>query len=149
MNKKIVVLILVIFCILATIVMSIFGKVPEDSSRTPVESIEFIDPTKTNNKCEINEDGDKIIYIEKGTVEYQVNYIINPSNASELTVYFEIINGKEYASINETGLITFEKEYTVTVKIWSNYYDNKTDTVIIEFGGDNISIIPPTVDPFA
>lgn len=149
MNKKIVILILAIFCIIATIVMSVFGKIPEDTTRNAVESIEFVDPTKADGKCELNEDGEKIIYIERGTTEYQINYIINPTDASELDVYFEIINGKQYASINETGFIVFEKEYTITVKIWSNYYDNKTDTVIIEFGGEITSVIPPTVDPFA
>lgn len=149
MNKKIVVLILAVFCIIATIVMSVFGKVPEDSSRTPVESIEFIDPTKEEGKCDLNSDGEKIIYLEKGTLEYKVNYVINPNNATETEVYFEIINGKEYASIDESGLVVFEKEYAITIKIWSNYFDNQTDTVILEFGGGNTSIIPPDVDPFA
>jgi hypothetical protein len=149
MNKKVVAMLLVVFCIIATIVISVFGKLPEDSYRTAVESIEFIDPTQEDDKCKLNSDGDKIIEIPVGTKEYQINYIINPSDATELDVTFVIINGAEYAEISKEGLITFTKEYSITVKIYSNFFDNKTDEVIILFGGDNVSIIPPDGNPFA
>lgn len=149
MNKKVVVMILVVFCILATIIISVFGKMPEDSYRTAVESIEFIDPSKPDGKCDLNSDGEKLIYIEKGTKEYQLNYIINPTDATEQNVSFVIINGAEYSSVSEDGIVTFEKEYAVTIKIYSNFFDNETDIVIIDFGGGNTSIVPPTEDPFA
>lgn len=148
MNKKIVVMLLVVFCIIATILISVFGKVPEDSSRTPVESIEFIDPAKSDGKCMLNSDGEKIIYIEKGTSEYQLCYVINPNEASEKEVKFVIINGAEYATLTEEGLLVFEKEYSVTIKIYSNFYDNKTDTVIVDFGGGTTSVIPTEDNPF-
>ena len=44
MNKKIVTLLLVIFSMIAAVIVSVFGKVPEDTTRVAVESISFIDP---------------------------------------------------------------------------------------------------------
>ena len=149
MNKKIVVLILFIFCLIATILISVYGKVPEDSSRTPVESIEFIDPTTDDGECKLNSSGEKIIEIETGTTEYQLNYKINPDYATEQNVTFVIINGAEFATISETGLITFTSEYSITVRIYSNFYDNKTDVVIIDFVGEKGEVIDPTDNPFA
>ena len=148
MNKKVVVLLLAVFCIIATIVMSVFGKVPEDTYRTAVETIEFVDPTQEDDKCKVNSEGEKVIEIPMGTTEYQLKYVINPSDATELDVTFVIINGAEFAQVSEEGLVTFNKEYSITVKIYSNFYDNKTDEVIIVFGGDNVSVIPPGHNPF-
>ena len=142
-------MLLVVFCVIATIVISVFGKLPEDSYRTAVETIEFIDPTQEDDKCKLNSEGDKVIEIPVGTKEYKLNYIINPSDATELDVTFLIITGSEYAEVNDEGLITFNKEYSITVKIYSNFYDNKTDEVIILFGGENVEVIPPDGDIFA
>ena len=149
MNKKIVVMILFVFCLIATILISVFGKLPEDASRTPVESIEFIDPTTEDGKCKLTSDGDKLIEVIFGTTEYQLNYKINPDFATEQDVKFVIVNGADYATVSDTGLVTFEKEYSITVKIYSNFFDNKTDEVIIEFVGEKIEVIDPTIDPFA
>ena len=149
MNKKIVVLFLFIFCLIATILISVYGKMPEDSSRTPVQSIEFIDPETEDGECKLTSDGNKIIEIETGTTEYQLNYRINPDYATEQTVTFVIINGAEFATISETGLITFTSEYSITVRIYSNFYDNKTDVVIIDFVGEKIEVIDPGKNPFA
>ena len=149
MNKKIVVLFLFIFCLVATILISVYGKMPEDSSRTPVESIEFVDPTTDDGECKLTSDGNKIIEIETGTTEYQLNYRINPDYATEKNVTFVIINGAEFATISETGLITFTSEYSITIRIYSNFYDNKTDVVIIDFVGEKIEIIDPDKNPFA
>ena len=149
MNKKVVVMLLAVFCIIATIVMSVFGKLPEDAYRTPVQYIEFVDPTQEDGKCKVNSDEEKIIEIPFGTTEYQLNYFINPTDATELNVTFSIINGAEYAEVSQEGLITFNQEYSITVRIYSNFYDNKMDDVIILFGGDNVSVIPPDENPFA
>lgn len=151
MNKKVIILILAVFCIISTILVSVFGKIPEDNARIAVESISFIDPTKEDNQCQVNENGTKIIYIERGITEYQLQYVINPTDASEQEVYFELYsnsNVAEIAKVSETGLITFYHEAAVTVQIFSNTYDFKKDIVIIDFKGPGHTVVPDDDDPF-
>jgi hypothetical protein len=146
MNKKVIVLITAITCCLLIILVSVLGAVPEDSYRTPVSSIEFTDITKEDLKCELTNEGEKIIGIARGTKEYQLTYQINPTEATEKEVYFFLMCDESVATVNELGVITFHKEITVTAKIVSNYLDFKIDYVIIEFRGNIQSDI--TDNPF-
>jgi hypothetical protein len=88
MNKKIIVLLLVVFCLASTIIISVFGKLPEDSSIISVNAIMFVDTSKEDGMCEVNEEGYKVISLEKGTVEYQLEWLINPSEATDQSVSF-------------------------------------------------------------
>lgn len=148
MNKKIVFLLVAVFSILFVIIVSVFGKVPDNGSRVPVQSIIFVDNSTDDGFCKTNDNGEKIIYIQRGTAEYQLEYLINPEAASEKEVTFQIISGGDNASVDENGLITFNYEATITVKIYSNMIDFKSDIVIIEFKGNNSSVIPGEDDPF-
>ena len=67
MNKKIIILITVLFCLMSTILVSLIGKVPEDDSVVRVNAIMFVDNSTDDGLCEENEEGYKIIHIEKGT----------------------------------------------------------------------------------
>lgn len=146
MNKKVVTLIAAITCCLIIVLVSILGDVPEDTYRTPVTSIEFTDVTKAEGVCDLTEKGEKIIGIARETTEYQLTYRINPTEATDKEVYFFLMCDESVATVNETGLITFFKEVTITAKIVSNYNDFKIDYVIIEFTGNNSSIV--TDNPF-
>ena len=146
MNKKIIVLLLVVFCLASTIVISIFGKVPEDSGRVAVNAIMFVDNSTEDGLCVENADGYKTISIKRWTETYQLEWLINPSQATEQDVTFQVVNGQDYATVNETGLVTFTMELPVTVKIYSNMTDFKTDVVILTFVGNQDIIIPD--DPF-
>ena len=146
MNKKIVTLIAAITCCLIILLVSILGAVPEETYRTAVESIEFTDASKVDGVCELTENDEKIIGIERGTTQYQLTYIINPTEATEKEVYFFLMCDESVATVTETGLITFFKEVTITAKIVSNYNDFKIDYVIIEFRGTIDSEI--TDNPF-
>ena len=156
MNKKIIVLLLVVFCLASTIIISVFGKLPEDSSIISVNAIMFVDTSKEDGMCEVNEEGYKVISLEKGTVEYQLEWLINPSEATDQSVSFQIVNGQENATISETGLISFlyniedESEFwaPITVKIYSNPLDFKTDVVIVNFVGKQGSVVGPDDNPF-
>lgn len=143
MNKKIVTLLLVIFSMIAAVIVSVFGKVPEDTTRVAVESISFIDPSKEDGQCAVNNDGEKVILIPRGTTTYQLEYIINPHDATELDVTFMIVSDEEHAEVSETGLLTFINEYIIRVRIYSNPLDFKFDTVLIDFSGDSDTIIDP------
>lgn len=146
MNKKIVTLILVIFSIIAAVVISVFGKVPEDTTRITVESISFIDPFKADLQCDVNNEGEKVILIPKGTTTYQLQYLINPSDATDQEVRFVVESGDEHATVSETGLVTFNSEYMIRVRVFANVQDHmKFDTVIIDFSGGGTDT---PIDPF-
>lgn len=148
MNKKIIVLLITVFSIIFVIAVSVFGKVPELDSRVPVQSIMFVDSSTEDGFCEVTEDGIKIIYLSRGTKEYQLEYLINPADATEQDVSFQILSGQEFASVTEDGLLTFSQEVPITVKIYSNLLDFKSDIVVIEFKGNTSTIIPDEEDPF-
>lgn len=147
MNKKTVSLILLVCCLLLIIVVSVLGKVPENSSKVSVDSIEFIDSSTEDGLCKVNDENMKIIGIPHGTKTYQLEYVINPSDATEKDVYFYVMSDSSIATVDKNGLVTFHKETSITVKIVSNFTDNKTDFVIIEFTGNQSEEI--TENPFA
>lgn len=147
MNKKTVSLILTVCCLLLIIVISVLGKVPDDSSKVHVESIEFVDSRNEDGKCKVNDEDKKIIELARGTLTYQLEYVLNPAEPTEKDVYFFIMGDDSIATVDENGLVTFHKETSITIKIVSNYTDNKTDFVIIEFTGNNSEEI--TGNPFA
>lgn len=147
MNKKTVSLILAVCCLSLIIIVSVLGKAPESSSKVSVESIEFVDSRNEDGLCKVNDENKKIISIPYGTETYQLEYVINPTEATEKDVYFFIMGDDSIATVDEYGLITFHKETSITVKIVSNYTDNKTDFVIIEFTGTQSEDV--TDNPFA
>ena len=147
MNKKTVSLILTVCCLILIIVISVLGKVPEDSAKIRVESIEFVDSRNDDGKCKVNEDGTKLLEIPRGTLSYQLEYVLNPAEPTEKDVHFFIMGDDSIATVDENGLITFHIEASITVKIVSNYTDNKMDFVIIDFTGSINSEI--TQNPFA
>ena len=55
---------------LAVVAIGVFGKVPDPSSIIAVEEIAFLDRSRQEEdfECERNEDGEKIIYIERGKI---------------------------------------------------------------------------------
>ena len=134
MNKKTVSLILALFCFLLIIVVSVLGKIPENPSKIHVESIEFVDSRNEDGKCKVNDEGTKIIEIERGTLTYQIEYVLNPAEPTEKDVYFSV-SDETIATVDSNGLITFHQEESITVRINSNFTDYKEDLVIIEFTG--------------
>jgi hypothetical protein len=147
MNKKIVAIFLFVFCVIAVVAIGVFGKVPDPASIISVEEIIFLDRSRheDNFECELNEDGEKVIYIQRGNDTYQLDWQFNPENATDITVSFIKIAGSDFFDIDANGLITFKKEVAITVKIQSNLKDLKSDIVNIEFIGNPSS---DEEDPF-
>jgi len=110
MSKKNIVLILVLACFLTIMSISIWGKLPELSSRIPVTEIQIND---SNNQLitDINDSSlkEKKVtlngndYKDQDVVDYYFSVCVLPSNATELAVTYSILdnNYEEYVSINE------------------------------------------------
>jgi hypothetical protein len=141
MNKKTVTLIAAIFCCFIIILVSYIGAVSEDEYIIKVNKLEFTDISRVDGVCQKNEDGEKIIYIERGTTEYQLTYLLDPIDATDLDIKFTLISVDEsLAEIDhETGLITFHKEVAVTAKITNMVGANQSDFVTIEFTGNIVN----------
>jgi len=139
MNKKTIIFFLFIFCLLSTIAMSIWGKVPDPTSIN-VTDVVFTDMSRAANnyECELNDDDEKIIYLARGTKTYQLTWQILPFDASDESVSFQSSN-IEVATVNETGLVTILQEYTFEITIYSNLKDAKSDRVNIDFTGQIIT----------
>ncbi len=79
------------------------------------------------------EGGQTLINIPGGTLQLQA--IINPADASDQSVTWEVINGTGEAEISPTGLLTAISEGTVTVRATANDGTGISTTleIIIEF----------------
>ena len=121
MNKKLIVLILFIFLLLSTVVISILGKNP-DPPIVRVDSISFY-PNEGDN-YEIVDD---ILIVtiditdlekenDKYVIKYQLNCIVTPENAANKIILYNIYNtsDKQYASVSSDGLVTIERDSKVS-----------------------------------
>lgn len=141
MNKKIIFLFLFICCILSTIAISVWGKVPESDGTIKVSQVEILDPTKEDQKCEINDEGNKIIIIkakEGETLQYQLLAIVHPEDATDQKLIYTIRGSG--ATIDENGLITFTTLNSIRVLVRSN--NGQNDEVIIEIDKDISDDVP-------
>lgn len=115
MNKKIIVLILFIFLLLSTIIISIFGKNPDP----PIIRVEQVTFTPNNGDVYEYVDGVFIVTIDitdlskeddKYIVTYQMNTVVYPSDATNQVVNYSLYNSgdKEVLHIDPTGMVTLE-----------------------------------------
>ena len=79
MNKKILILLALAFSALSIMLIAVWGTLPENTNRIPVETISF---TEYDG---VNEDGDKLKdvtgIVTENKLTYILNYTINPENA--------------------------------------------------------------------
>ena len=121
MNKKLIILILFVFLLLSTVVISILGKNP-DPPIIRVDHITFI-PNEDDTFEYV--DGVLIVTIDvtdlekendKYVVTYQLNCEVSPSDAANKTLRYNLYNSsdKQYASISSDGLVTIERDSKVS-----------------------------------
>ena len=87
----------------------------------------------------------------EGTVGTKASDIVIEKVLNGGQEYFDtdiVVNGQDYATVSKTGLVTFTMEYPVTVKIYSNMTDFKSDVVILTFEGNQSVVVPDDEDPF-
>ena len=137
MNKKIVALFLFVFCVIAVVAIGVFGKVPDPASIIRVEEIYFIDPSRPEHdfECELNDDGEQVIYIQRGNKTHQLYWQTKPEKATDQSGRSVKMANGGFFEVDDNGLITFTEEASMTIKIQSNIKDLKSDIVNIEFIG--------------
>ena len=113
MNKKIVVMLTALLCVLSVIMVSIFGQIPNFDMNVLVEEITidgYIDSTGVLQPCETNEKGEKFISlesIEPGETVIVLEWTVNPKNASNPDIYFNTDAKDGVISISDQGIISF------------------------------------------
>lgn len=117
MNKKIVIMLTAVICVVSVVLISIFGQVPNFQTNVLVKSITiegYLDKNGNVIPCEKNNSGEDIIWLDKieaGETTIVLKWKINPENASNPDVYFTTGIDDGSIVVSDQGIVTF---YTST-----------------------------------
>ena len=122
MNKRVVFIIVLIECVLAVLLISIFGQAIFNAVNTVVVQevyFTYADGTKI-------EDGKTLsVELSDSKMDYQLYWEILPDNASNQKVTFTA-SKPDKVEVNAAGVVTFYDEVSVTIIIHTedgNHYD--------------------------
>ena len=126
MNKKVVFLVVLLECILAIFIVSIFGHAIEDSRRQILcQDIYFVDANG-----EKIEDGEMIEYELLGSdINYQLYWVMETDKTSNKEVVFESSNA--LVKVNSEGLVMFIEEVPVVITVRAVDGSGKSDSVTL------------------
>ena len=138
MNKKVVFLVVLLECILAIFVVSVFGHAIEDSRRQILcQDIYFVDA-----HGEKIEDGEMIKYsISDANMTYQLHWVMETSETSNKEVVFETDN--PLVKVSSDGLVTFlddGQDVVIVVKAIDGSGKMDSITLVPIRGGGNVEI---------
>lgn len=127
MNKKVVFLVVLLECILAIFVVSIFGHAIEDARKQILcQDIYFV-----NDSGEKIEDGEMIEFSVSDTnMSYQLHWIMVAKDTSNKEVVFES-SDPDAVKVNSLGLVTFFDEVDVVITIRVIDGSGKTDSITL------------------
>ena len=126
MNKKVVFLVVLLECILAIFIVSIFGHAIEDSRRQILcQDIYFVDANG-----EKIEDGEMIEYELVGSdINYQLYWVMETDKTSNKEVTFESSNS--LVKVNSEGLVMFIEEVPVVITVRAVDGSGKSDSITL------------------
>ena len=126
MNKKVVFLVVLLECILAIFIVSIFGHAIEDSRRQILcQDIYFVDANG-----EKIEDGEMIEYSLVGSdINYQLYWVMETDKTSNKEVVFESSNA--LVKVNSVGLVTFLDDVAAVITVRTIDGSGKTDSITL------------------
>ena len=126
MNKKVVFLVVLLECILAIFIVSIFGHAIEDSRRQILcQDIYFVDANG-----EKIEDGEMIEYELVGSdINYQLYWVMETDKTSNKEVVFE--SSTALVKVNSEGLVMFIEEVPVVITVRAVDGSGKSDSITL------------------
>ena len=126
MNKKVVFLVVLLECILAVFIVSVFGHAIEDSRRQILcETLYFVD--ESGEKIA---DGEMIEFkLTDANMSYQLHWVMETDKTSNKEVVFESDN--PLVKVNSLGLVTFLDEVSVVITIRAIDGSGKTDSITL------------------
>ena len=127
MSKKIVFLIVLIECILAVLLIGVFGgAIFSAINKKPVTDLYFTDKDGVKIEDNINLE----VELTDSNIDVQLYWVVIPDDASEQKVSFTS-SKPDVAIVSESGLVTFFEDESVTITVQALDGSNKTDTIII------------------
>ena len=126
MNKKVVFLVVLLECILAIFIISVFGRAIEDARRQILcQDLYFV--TETGEKVE---DGEMIEYkLTDSNISYQLYWVMETGETSNKEVEFE--SSDPMVKVNSLGLVTFLEETDVIITIRAIDGSGRTDSITL------------------
>lgn len=116
MKKSVVILIAVIY-IMAVVLVSFFGIQAELLEETVyVNKIEIINKDTTYTTDGVTKTID-IYFNGKDTAEYQLQWRVTPTNASNNKVFFDYDKTRTFVTVDENGLVTFTRPGVITITL--------------------------------
>lgn len=123
MNKKIVILVVVLECVLAVLLIGVIGKAIENYNKeVACQAVYF-----TNADGEIYENG-ALIEVERPDRGFQLYYKLDPENTSDKSVTFTSSKPDD-VEVSESGYVNFFEDTDVTITISTK--NGKTATIIL------------------
>lgn len=143
MNKKIVILVVIVECILAVLLVAIVGKAIEASYTERMAEEIYVTThdgivlaagdkyIEKENKVEKIDSQLIVIEVTRWDRGYQLNWLIKPDNTSDKSVSFIAESEKETyeVSVNEAGFVYFEGETNATITLSTK--NGKTITILL------------------
>ena len=130
MKKSVIILIGIIY-ILGIVLVNSFGlQVAEYQSKVYVDSIQF-----TNDGIEIQDNGNEKmkkvnVYMSENPT-YQLEWEYTPDDATETDVVFTCDKNSTVGTVDEKGLVTFNKKGILIVYIRTVDGSSKSDSITI------------------
>lgn len=127
MSKKIVLIVVLIECILAVLLISVFGQAIYNSGPKLVTEIYF-----TYENGEKIEDGKQLVVtLTDSKRDYQLYWEIDPENASDGSVKFT--SSEDGVVVDSNGKVTFIKDVlSVVIMVESLDGGNKRDAITLK-----------------
>ena len=146
MNKKILLILVLVFSVLSIILIAVWGTLPDSPSRIELEKLEILDFD------EQNDDGDKFKDIMDSVNEteniYIIKYVTTPSNAtsdivastsaSGVSLSIDKLDKKVYVIFD---LDTIVQQRTITIQI-RDKTTQKIDEITLWFKTPGVIIVP-------
>ena len=127
MNKKVVIIVVLVECIMAVLLISFFGQAIFNNNHN-IECNEVYFVYEDGRKIE---DGEKLeVELSDTKLSYQLYWNIEPNNAANKSVSF-ISSKPEYVLVDSNGLVTFLVETDVTIMIKTLDGSNKSDSILL------------------
>ena len=126
MNKKIVVIVVIVECVLAVLMVALLGAAIENARKeTRCTDIYF-----TNSDYEKLRD-DYVIEVDLSrSIGYQLYYVIMPDNTTDKSVSFSS-SRPDQVIVSPTGYVTFIDEVMVTITITATDGSNRSDSITL------------------
>ena len=126
MNRKVVIIVVLVECILAVLLISFFGQaIFNNINNVPANEVYFV-----------NQDGVKIeektieVELSDSKLSYQLYWKIEPEKVTDKSVEF-ISSKPDFVTVSKTGLVTFYVETDVSITIRTLDGSNKSDTIVL------------------